>query len=1083
MSINIIPCYHNRIDKIYHVADIHFRNVKRHVEYNEVLNRFYAEVENRGTENSIIIIAGDLAHSKLDTSPELSDELAKMMEKCSKLTDTVIIPGNHDANLNNKQRLDVISPIVDYMKNDRIHYLKENGLYMMKNLLFSHYGIFSNVDDFITYKNIPSKYKYKTDTHIALYHGPLHKSVTDSNYEVSNISVKPELFDGFHFGILGDIHKQQTIFIKKSKPAYIPSEWIQDPDDINSIMKEYPIIRYPGSLIQQNHAEKIEGHGFTLWDISKKSYEHVEIPNDYGFFTAEIRDGKLTTDITDIPSKARLRFRCFHTEPIEVKRILEEIKKVHDIQEVSYVRGDDSRKLNRGNIAKISLQKLNDYHFQNTLISEHIENHFPRTPKKVLKRVLDLNEELNSNLTDKDRPFNIIWEPKIFKFDNMFSYGEGNIIDFSKIKGISGIFGPNTIGKSSIFSALSFCLFDKCDRTFKASHIMNESKMSFKCELNFTIDGINYFVKRQAKRDKNGNVRVEVDFWKMVDGEQIILNDESRRSTNEVIRSYIGSYDDFVLTSLSPQKDSNNNFADKGQTERKDLIVKFLGIDIFDSLYQLALEKSKDLSAEWKSYDDEQIKKDIETLKLELDDLNVKHSEMRDFRTHLTEEHSEILRQIIDKGSQIKKIDGVTENISSLTAKLDSLSSLLEEIDVDPIEKHIEVLKNDISEVETEVGELISQNVEENYRKFVSCQQEMIEIQSQIEVLKLTVQNKLEKVQFLENHEYDPGCEFCMRNQFVQDALKAKEELNDLKPVVDEIISKKENLTEMIKQLSPFEESYQLYKTLQNQLISKASEVQTLQNKIYSETAKRDKISQEIKEVEIKIDKYHQSIDIAKNNESLQQEIRQLNTEENEMSRKLKIATEKISDVFSDIKYKNSQLENLQKKITELKDLELEMRSYKLYINCIHRDGVPYDIISKSVPTIEKEVNEILGQIVEFGVMLNLDGKNINASLVYDDRIWPVEMGSGMESFISNLAIRIALSNISNMPKTNFLAIDEGFGSLDEESFAAMPSLFSFLRNSFEFILVISHIDYVKDFADTHIEIRKDKNFSKVVFK
>ena len=41
----------------------------------------------------------------------------------------------------------------------------------------------------------------------------------------------------------------------------------------------------------------------------------------------------------------------------------------------------------------------------------------------------------------------------------------------------------------------------------------------------------------------------------------------------------------------------------------------------------------------------------------------------------------------------------------------------------------------------------------------------------------------------------------------------------------------------------------------------------------------------------------------------------------------------------------------------------------------------------------------------------------------------PLELSSGMERFISSLAIRVGLMNVSNLPRTNFLAIDEGWGN------------------------------------------------------
>ena len=43
---------------------------------------------------------------------------------------------------------------------------------------------------------------------------------------------------------------------------------------------------------------------------------------------------------------------------------------------------------------------------------------------------------------------------KKFEFDNMFSYGENNVVDFTKLNGIIGMFAPNASGKSSLLDAL-----------------------------------------------------------------------------------------------------------------------------------------------------------------------------------------------------------------------------------------------------------------------------------------------------------------------------------------------------------------------------------------------------------------------------------------------------------------------------------------------------------------------------------------------------------------------------------------------------------------------------------------------------
>lgn len=147
-------------------------------------------------------------------------------------------------------------------------------------------------------------------------------------------------------------------------------------------------------------------------------------------------------------------------------------------------------------------------------------------------------------------------------------------------------------------------------------------------------------------------------------------------------------------------------------------------------------------------------------------------------------------------------------------------------------------------------------------------------------------------------------------------------------------------------------------------------------------------------------------------------------------------------------------------------------------------DGIPYLILQKILPIIENEVNITLQEIVDFSIRFESDDKsNINCYLVYsNDNTWPVEMASGMERFIVSLAIRIALVDITSLPRPNFMAIDEGFGALDSDKITAMSSLFEYMRTKFDFIIAVSHVDTMRDMVDGLIDIHKNKQgFSEVV--
>jgi DNA repair exonuclease SbcCD nuclease subunit len=316
----------DRVECIVHVADVHIRLTKRHEEYREAFDKLYSEVK-KTPENTIVIIVGDLCHSKVDLGPECVQLMSEFLKTLADIRPTILVAGNHDCLLTNAARLDSLTPIVNALNHSNLFYLKESKLYGFANILINNMCIFTDHTEFVKMKDVSKKIKTEFDTKIALFHGGVLNAKTDIGYTITDKRITNEMFDGHDMALLGDIHMMQDL---------------QQYDRVN----EKPIIRFVGSLIQQNHGEALTGHGICLWDVKNRAYKHVEIANDYGYFTIDIDDGKLVTDITDMPKKPKLRVRCKETIASEVKKVINEIKKTHEISDIIYKRvdGDDSAK-------------------------------------------------------------------------------------------------------------------------------------------------------------------------------------------------------------------------------------------------------------------------------------------------------------------------------------------------------------------------------------------------------------------------------------------------------------------------------------------------------------------------------------------------------------------------------------------------------------------------------------------------------------------------------------------------------------------------------------------------------------------
>ena len=352
----------------------------------------------------------------------------------------------------------------------------------------------------------------------------------------------------------------------------------------------------------------------------------------------------------------------------------------------------------------------------------------------------------------------------------------------------------------------------------------------------------------------------------------------------------------------------------------------------------------------------------------------------------------------------------------------------------------------------------------------------------EIEVIKVNVRNKLDLISKLDTHEYDPNCNYCCDNEFVKSAMKAQESLTEDKIVVNKLLNDKAASDNVLNDTTSVKNLIDTYKTLESEkvtIIQYESEII-----IKSEQRKSDLRAKktELKGVERDIEKYHKNKETIKAKEKINASIEKLEIEKANIKLELDESQTDIQQAYSNVSITDQNISNITNTITEAHELELRLKSYEFYLDAIRRDGIPYEIIAETLPYLEEEINNTLSQIVDFEIEFDVDGKNILSYIKYgDEDRWPLELTSGMEKFISSLAIRVALIKISNLPRPNFLAIDEGFGNLDSENINSISMLFDYLKNEFDFVVIISHIDIMKDMVDGLIEISRSKGLSRVI--
>ena len=1063
--MKIIDVKFDKLNRVVHLADTHIRLFQRHDEYKKAFKKLYKQLRKLDLDQGVIVVAGDILHAKLDMSPEMIELSSDFLSNLATIAPTLVIDGNHDLNLSNPHRMNSLYPIIKNIGHPDLHYLSESDIYRVAD---TEFAVFSIIDAYASPENWPNVDDMTANTKIALYHGPVYGAKTDTRYMISSRHVEVSKFDGFDIAMLGDIHTHQ-IMQRRNKSQNQPS------------------VVYSSSLIQQNHGEKIDGHGYVVWEIPSCKMEFHELKSDTGYATIEIKSEDLNKLVIpdNLPKNLRLRIYTSNIENTKLKKIIAVIRKKYKLLDIAINPSKPDPQSQSTQLERFDTGDLSDVNIQNSLIRDWILSNYPIISDETIESVVKINKRVNGLIKYSDQSRNVQWKPLRFTFSNLFSFGENNTIDFTNMLGTNGIFAPNASGKSSSMEALSFNLFDKTPRAFRGDHIMNIRKKKFECELSFDVNGEVYVIRRIGKKNKKGAVKVDVDFWKEnEDGTTTILNGEDRFGTNANIRSIVGTYEDFILTTLSGQT-GNSLFIDKSNSERKVLLNQFMGLNIFEQLERVANEESKELQGILKKFSREDFTEQLVSLQTDIEKHNIDLLETQ--------------TQIDDFDREMDGLQLETETLSSQKIKvpvtnmdkdtlLKSKKSFIKK--KEQVEKNIDVLLSESNLIKDKIDSLVFEldkididELKEVYENYQVCEKGLTRLEQEYNVLTTSIDSKQNIINQISKFKHNPDCEVCIENN------KSKlEQISEINEEISMLSNKTSVLAGDIEEhkikLLELKENYDLYlsatammKVLDNHNLKYSSS----RNSIDKYTNQTIVIKSDIKkhrENINQIDEYKESLIKNKNIDDI---IFKLKNSQVVIKKNITKLTANKMEIHSDLKVKESGRSSIMEQLEEMTKIEREFEAYRYYMEAINKDGLPYKLISKTIPNIEAEINAILSQIVTFSIALDVDGKNFGGRIVYDhERSWPLENSSGMERFISSLAIRVALLKASNLPKSNFLIIDEGMGALDTEFLHGMQLMFDLLKTQFDFVIVISHLDNIRDMVDNILEIRSTNGYSHI---
>jgi DNA repair exonuclease SbcCD ATPase subunit len=334
----------------------------------------------------------------------------------------------------------------------------------------------------------------------------------------------------------------------------------------------------------------------------------------------------------------------------------------------------------------------------------------------------------------------------------------------------------------------------------------------------------------------------------------------------------------------------------------------------------------------------------------------------------------------------------------------------------------------------------------------------------------------------LSTHEYDPNCQYCCNNEFVKEASKLIERI----PILEnEIKTRNAEHVELVGMLEISHLEVKHAEAFENLLKDRQDAKARFQR--FTDLAgtlqyKHNSLQTKLDQCLGRLEKYKENEKTIEENKLTHQKIESSKLEIAQTEAEIQQLEGQEKTEFSKLASLQAQHSAIDEKLDKYAEYVKKSRIYELYQTAVGRDGVPYRILETVLPVIEDEVNSILNSMVNFTVkMESTDDKYITASIVYGDvKYWPVELSSGMERFVLSLAFRSSLTEITSLPKANFLTIDEGFGVLDNENLMSMGNLFNFLKQQYDFIVCVSHIDAMRDMVDSHIKIDKCDGYSRI---
>ncbi len=646
----------------------------------------------------------------------------------------------------------------------------------------------------------------------------------------------------------------------------------------------------------------------------------------------------------------------------------------------------------------------------------------------------------------------------------------------------NGIVSHNS---SAGIDTLLYTIFNTTSKNNRKNlNIINQNRERGRGKVVIDIDGNEYTIERTSEKYTKKSKGVEITEAKtdveFTGIDESTLTGLDRSDTDKIIRKYLGTVDDFMLTSAATQF-SAQSFISEGSTNRKAILAKFLDLDLFEAKFKAAKSEvaaTKVLLKKLETIDyEKEINETKELIKLSEKNIESANQEL----LVVSDELNKNRQELFSVQSQIKILEKDNTKLTDLLKNKDGYSQA------------IKILNDRIIQCESEINKLtmelsglqpdLSVNIEEllsNKSKIDANSKTLDELRGEHALVKQQNNTLKERIKLLS--EVPCGTQFpnC---KFINNAHTA----NDKKPQSDKkLIKINAGIDKLLKEQAELD----------------AESVSKKIDRYNTALSVQQKINNSIKEIEASIEKWKYKLEIGE--ESLEKTIKELVEFNNSDSdkdvydtlvkseREIKLAInslemnysgiqQKVTNLYKESGYLVSKLETLEEQKQELAEKRAEFGVYDLFLKCMHPNGISYQVIKNKLPVINEEINKILANVVEFEVYLLNDDDKLDIMIKHPKHeARPLEMGSGAEKSLASIAIRLAFLQVTSLPKSDFIILDEPGTSLDPDNLSGFIRILDLIKSYFKTVILISHLDVLKDAVDVQITIDRRGDYAYV---